>query len=121
MVDRELDPAIITGYHAHLYYDALTRASAAEIRKQIAAQFPKARLGNWHDEPVGPHPVGMYQVAFAVAEFARFVPWLMLNRREHCVLVHPLTGDDYTDHDHHALWLGDKLPLDLEFLRKAEN
>ena len=59
----------------------------------------------------------MYQIAFVVEDFARFVPWLMLNRGEHCVLVHPLTGDDYIDHAHHALWLGDKLTLDLESLR----
>jgi aromatic ring-cleaving dioxygenase len=120
MTEAELDPAAIAGYHAHLYYEASSRASAAAIREQIAVRFPQTRLGNWHDGPVGPHPIGMYQVAFAVTEFARFVPWLMLNRGEHCVLVHPLTGDDYKDHAHHALWLGDKLTLDLESLRKTE-
>ncbi len=118
MTDPDLDPTTITGYHAHLYYDAASRDDAAAIRTRIAAQFPRARLGNWHDGPVGPHPVGMYQVAFAVEDFALFVPWLMLNRGNHCVLVHPLTGDDYIDHAHHALWLGDKLTLDLESLRK---
>jgi aromatic ring-cleaving dioxygenase len=45
----------------------------------------------------------------------------MLNRGEHDVLVHPLTGDDYADHAHHAAWLGDKLPLDLDVLRKVES
>src|ERR1700720_2439231 len=119
MVDRELDPAAITGYHAHLYYDALTRASAAAIREQIAAQFPKARLGSWHDEPVGPHPVGMYQVAFAIEEFPRLVPWLMLNRDGLDVLVHPLTDDSVADHTQFALWLGTPLPLRIEVLRRG--
>jgi aromatic ring-cleaving dioxygenase len=119
MAEGDLDPATIIGYHAHLYYDAASRDGAATIRRRIAAQFPQVRLGNWHDGPVGPHPVGMYQIAFAVEDFARFVPWLMLNRGEHWVLVHPLTGDDYTDHAHHALWLGGKLTLDLESLRKG--
>lgn len=117
MIETITDPAAITGYHAHLYYDAASRGGAAAIRERIAARFPQARLGNWHDGPVGPHPVGMYQIAFAVADFPLFVPWLMLNRGEHNVLVHPLTGDDYADHAHHALWLGAKLPLDLESLR----
>jgi aromatic ring-cleaving dioxygenase len=121
MAETAFDPGAITGYHAHLYYDALTRKSAAKLRERIAALFPAARLGNWHDGPVGPHPVGMYQVAFAVADFPRLVPWLMLNRRDHVVLVHPLTGDDYADHAHHALWLGEKLPLDLEILRRIES
>jgi aromatic ring-cleaving dioxygenase len=121
MIEKNADPAAITGYHAHLYYDALTRQSAAKLRERIAVQFPQARLGNWHDGPVGPHPISMYQIAFGVAEFPRLVPWLMLNRGKHNVLVHPLTGDDYTDHAHHALWLGEKLPLDLEILRKLED
>jgi aromatic ring-cleaving dioxygenase len=121
MAEQNADPAAITGYHAHLYYDALTRQSAAKLRERIAVQFPQARLGNWHDGPVGPHPVGMYQIAFGVAEFPHLVPWLMLNRGKHDVLVHPLTGDDYADHAHHALWLGAKLPLDLEVLRKLKD
>jgi aromatic ring-cleaving dioxygenase len=119
MPEKPAATADITGYHAHLYYDALTRKSAAKLRERIAAQFPQARLGNWHDGPVGPHPVGMYQIAFETAEFPRLVPWLMLNRGQHDVLVHPLTGDAYADHAHHALWLGNKLPLDLEVLREA--
>jgi len=116
--DSKRAPAAISGYHAHLYYDALTRPSAAQIRDHIAAQFPTAQLGRWHDNPVGPHPTGMFQIAFAVADFPRLVPWLMLNRGHHCILVHPETGDDYADHAHHAMWLGEKLPLNLEMLRK---
>lgn len=76
------------------------------------------QLGRWHDRPVGPHPTAMYQVAFAVEEFPRLVPWLMLNRRDLSVLVHPLTGDDVADHSAHALWLGPPLPLRLEALRE---
>jgi DOPA 4,5-dioxygenase len=61
----------------------------------------------------------MYQVAFPVAEFPRLVPWLMLNRQGLTVLVHPETGDDYTDHADRALWLGAPLSLRLETLRRA--
>jgi DOPA 4,5-dioxygenase len=60
----------------------------------------------------------MYQVAFAVEDFPRLVPWLMLNRGELVVLVHPNTDDEYDDHAHHAVWLGAKLPLRLEVLKK---
>ena len=48
----------------------------------------------------------MYQVAFAVAEFPRLVPWLMLNRDGLDVLVHPLSGDSLADHTRFAMWLG---------------
>lgn len=114
----EVDPRKITGYHAHVYYDdAATRAEAAELREAIARHFMVV-LGRWRDQPVGPHPKPMYQVAFAPAEFARLVPWLALNHRGLSVLIHPETGDDPTDHSDHALWLGEKLPLDIEYLRR---
>lgn len=56
----------------------------------------------------------MYQVAFAPSEFARIVPWLMLNRDGLTVFVHPETGDDLADHRDHPLWLGEKLELNLK-------
>jgi DOPA 4,5-dioxygenase len=115
------DASEITGYHAHIYYeDAATRAFAGVLREEIAARF-KVVLGRWRDMPVGPHPKPMYQVAFAPEEFPRFVPWLALNHGNLSVLIHPETGDDPTDHSEYALWLGDKLPLDIEFLRHANH
>ncbi|HYM71533.1 MAG TPA: DOPA 4,5-dioxygenase family protein [Stellaceae bacterium] len=120
MADRFADPAEIKGYHAHIYYDpAKTRDAAERLRRGIGAVFPKAVIGNWHDEAVGPHTVSMYQVVFSVAEFAAVVPWLMLNRDGLDVLVHPLAGSAYDDHTVYAMWLGDKLPLRLDVLKRA--
>ena len=108
-------PAEITGYHAHIYYDDSTRDAAAKLREAIAARF-EVRLGRWRDEPVGPHPVAMYQVAFDADQFAAIVPWLMVNREGLTILVHPETGDDVPDHRDFPLWLGAVLPLNIEFL-----
>jgi DOPA 4,5-dioxygenase len=113
------DPGIISGYHAHLYYAPETRPTAERLRTAIGENFPRVRIGSWHDEPVGPHPVAMYQVAFAAEEFPRLVPWLMLNREGLDVLVHPLTDDSVADHTQFALWLGAPLPLRVEVLRKG--
>ena len=110
-----LDPTAITGYHAHIYYAPETRAVAERIRESLGAKFT-VQLGRWHDKPIGPHPQSMYQVAFAVEEFPRLVPWLMLNHEELSVLIHPLSGNDYDDHAHYASWLGPQLPLNLDFL-----
>jgi DOPA 4,5-dioxygenase len=110
-----VDPRTIAAYHAHIYYEpAASRDRAAAMRERIAAQFPQAKLGRWHDEPVGPHPRAMYQVAFPSEMLAAFVPWLMLNRGGLTVLLHPETGDAYTDHTAHAVWFGAMLPLRLE-------
>jgi aromatic ring-cleaving dioxygenase len=119
MTDAFADPGQVRGYHAHIYYDPETRATAERLRTGIGDRF-EARLGNWHDEPVGPHPVSMYQVAFAAEEFPALVPWLMLNRDGLDVLVHPLTDDSVADHTRHALWLGTPLPLRLEVLRRGQ-
>jgi aromatic ring-cleaving dioxygenase len=120
MAEGFADLAAITGYHAHVYYDpAATRDAAARVREGLGAAFSRATLGSWHDEAVGPHTVAMYQVAFAVEDFARLVPWLMLNRRGLDVLVHPLAGDAYDDHTVYAMWLGEKLPLRLDVLKRV--
>ncbi len=115
----EKDPHVITAYHAHVYYDpAKTRGVAERLRERVAAKFPQARLGRWHDETVGPHPQSMYQIAFPREMLAEFVPWLMLNRDGLTVLLHPETGDNYTDHSAHAAWFGAVLPLRLEVFRR---
>jgi DOPA 4,5-dioxygenase len=106
----------VGGFHAHIYYTLETKPVAARIREEIDRRFT-ATLGRWHDTPVGPHSAAMYQVAFATAEFARLVPWLMLHRNELSIFVHPLTGDDYADHATFSLWLGPALPLRLEVLK----
>ena len=113
----EHDAARIEGYHAHVYYTPETRAVAERLRAAIGRSFA-VRLGRWHDKPVGPHPISMYQVAFAVEEFERLVPWLMLNRAGLDVLVHPETGNDYEDHTAFAVWLGAPIPLKLDVLRR---
>ena len=69
MAEGFVEAGRISGYHAHVYYHPETRERAERLRGGIAERFA-ARLGSWHDEPVGPHPVAMYQVAFAIDEFS---------------------------------------------------
>lgn len=118
-VSPERDLEAIQHYHAHIYYDPASKERAARLRERIAAAFPDAVIGRWHDEPVGPHPVSMYQVAFATGMLATFMPWLMLNRDGLTILVHPGTGDGYADHTKHAAWLGGMLPLRLSQFKNA--
>jgi aromatic ring-cleaving dioxygenase len=114
------DPGIIRDYHAHIYYDPTSsRDRAARLREQVAAAFPEAKLGRWHDELVGPHTQSMYQIAFPRTMLASFLPWLMLNRDGLTILLHPGTGNDYADHSDHAVWFGAVLPLRLDVLKGA--
>jgi DOPA 4,5-dioxygenase len=109
----------ITGYHAHVYFDVATRDVAERVRKGLG-ETCVVELGTVHDKPVGPHSKPMFQAAFATDQFDKVVPWLMLNRDGLSILVHPITGQEIADHTAKALWLGDSLPIDVEFLRQFE-
>ncbi|MDJ0936107.1 MAG: DOPA 4,5-dioxygenase family protein [Kiloniellales bacterium] len=111
----EQAPPEITGFHAHVYYDAEQKPRAAALREAVEAHF-EVVMGRWHDAPIGPHPRGSYQIAFDPAVFGSLVPWLALNRDGLTILVHPETGDDVPDHTDHALWLGPPEPLDIDAL-----
>ena len=110
------DTGEISGYHAHVYYNTGSKPAAAELREAIGERFD-VKLGRWHDRPIGPHPRWSYQVAFDPGVFAEIVPWLALNRDDLVVFVHPNTGDDIADHTAHAIWLSEKVELDIDKLR----
>ncbi len=106
-----MSDATITGYHAHVYYpDEAARAEAATLREAVAERFD-TELGRWRDEPVGPHPIPMYQIKFGTETFATLVPWLQLHHGSLSVLIHPETGNHLADHTGYALWLGRQLAL----------
>lgn len=106
---------MIRAFHAHVYFDEETRALADHLRREVGRIFA-VKLGRVHARPVGPHPKGMFQIAFAPDLFSALVPWLMLHRSGLDILVHPETGQDLEDHSSHAAWLGNRLPLNLDAL-----
>jgi DOPA 4,5-dioxygenase len=111
--------ARIAHYHAHIYFDdAAQRDRAAVLREQVAERFT-VQLGRWRETPVGPHTKPMYQIAFERDQFAQLVPWLMLNRQDLVVLVHPNTDNPRRDHGVHGVWLGEVLPLKLDILPES--
>ncbi|HEY1243650.1 MAG TPA: DOPA 4,5-dioxygenase family protein [Hyphomicrobiaceae bacterium] len=105
----------ITSYHAHVYYDAGTRAAAVALCEAAGKTFG-VKVGRMHDNPVGPHPRGSCQLAFAAAEFAAVIPWLVLNRNGLTIFAHANTGDAVKDHTAHVIWLGPSETLDLSKL-----
>ena len=110
-----LDTDVIEDYHAHVYYDAASKETAARLRAAVEARF-EVTLGRWHDRPVGPHPRWSYQIAFETEIFGSLVPWLALNREGLVIFVHPNTGQDLPDHAQRAIWLGEKVELNLDVL-----
>ncbi len=113
---------MIQSFHAHVYYrDPAERARAEMLRQKIAERF-SVQLGRWHDNPIGPHERGMYQVAFNPEIFASFVPWLMLNRDNLTILLHPNTGHPRADHLKNSFWFGEVLTIEnVELLPEASD
>ena len=106
----------ISGYHAHVYFDAGTLDKARALCEAARERFGVV-MGRVHEKPVGPHPRWSCQLAFGPEKFAEVVPWLALNRAGLTVFLHPETGDPIADHTEHAVWMGEMLPLDIDALR----
>lgn len=103
-------------YHAHVYFEPNTMMTAINVLERFTSSvtnWTNIKVGKVHEGPVGPHPKGMFMIAFTQVDFGNIVSWLMLERHGLTVLVHPETGNELADHTIHPLWMGEILPLDL--------
>lgn len=107
----------ITGYHAHVYFDAETQHIARQVCEEVSRLFP-VKMGRMHAKTVGPHPRWSCQLGFVPDAFAQVIPWLMLNRQGLTIFTHPETGDHLADHRDRAVWMGEMLELDLSIFDK---
>jgi DOPA 4,5-dioxygenase len=105
----------IRNFHAHVYYDAASRAQAEKLCNAAGRKFG-VKVGRMHDNPVGPHPRGSCQLTVGNDQFSTVIPWLVRNRRGLTVFAHAQTGDALTDHTEHVLWLGPSEMLKLSAL-----
>ncbi len=107
----------IRDWHAHVYFDHASRDAARALRDEIVAELAgRLAMGRFHEQPVGPHPIGSYQLSITPGDFADVVGWLALHRGGLDVFVHPNTGDDLRDHRDHAIWIGRSYALNLAAL-----
>jgi aromatic ring-cleaving dioxygenase len=102
----------ITGYHAHVYFDAPDKERARRLCEAAGRAFALT-VGRMHDKPVGPHPRGSCQLAFKPELFGAVMPWLIANRDGLIVFAHAETGNALKDHTEHVMWLGPSETLDL--------
>jgi DOPA 4,5-dioxygenase len=104
------DTRTIADWHAHIYFDAVSRDAAAEL------QSGALRLGRFHERPVGPHPMWSFQLGFGGDLLAPMLAWLTLNHGALDVFMHPNTGDALVDHRDSAVWIGRSHELVLKSL-----
>ena len=103
---------VITGYHAHIYFDATSVVRARTLGEAAARELP-VDMGRVHEKCVGPHPMWSCQLTFAPGDLQQVLEWLMLNRDGLIIFTHPDTGDHLLDHRDRAIWMGAYLPLEL--------
>ena len=114
-VTGRLATSAIENFHAHVYYDAATRARALRLC-EAAGQAFGVKVGRMHDKPVGPHPRGSCQLTVGKDQFADVIPWLILNRKGLTIFTHAQTGNALKDHTDHVVWLGPSERLKLSAL-----
>ena len=89
-------------YHAHIYFSAEQRPTAAALRDRFrcltgAGEEPHILfVGPMRDGPVGPHPIPQYEIHFAAASRSGVIATIEASGLR--ALVHPLTDDDLADH-----------------------
>lgn len=113
----EAPPKLFKYYHTHIYFTAEQSAEAAALREKMQRELGDlVRAHGLHHEPIGPHPLPMFEADCLGESYLIVVSWLIANRGDLKVLIHPLSGDAMDDHTIYAQYLGEKLPLDLSVL-----
>ncbi|KAJ6456409.1 DOPA-like domain-containing protein [Mycena sanguinolenta] len=115
----------IKEWHFHIYFhqgNAEEHHAAMELRDAVLrlrrdGAFIAVPLFRVNTEPMGPHPVGSYEIWVPAETFASVFSYLCMNRGSLSILVHPLTRDEAPifnrDHENRRAWIGPAYPLDL--------
>ncbi|KAK1755664.1 DOPA-like domain-containing protein [Echria macrotheca] len=118
------------GFDIHVYYFDSQKEYARQLWERIRREFPELRIYKFWEQPVGPHPVAMFEVnVLSPAEFGAFVAWLAIWRGPLSVLVHPNTIEEglptgereLKNHTQRAMWMGERIPLDTAIFRRMPN
>ncbi|KAL0955747.1 hypothetical protein HGRIS_001962 [Hohenbuehelia grisea] len=114
----------IKEWHFHIYFhqnNADEHHAALQLRDSVLrlrrdGAFVAVPLFRVNTAPIGPHPVGSYEIWVPSESFASVFSYLCMNRGDLSILVHPLTREERKDHEIRNAWIGPSYPLDLSSL-----
>ncbi len=86
------------------------------IDDSILPQLNTSNVPLVNNDPIGPHPVGSYEVWTPKESIAEALSFFMLRRGELSILLHPLTVHTIQDHTGRSMWLGKSFNLDYTVL-----
>ncbi|KAJ7118971.1 DOPA-like domain-containing protein [Mycena epipterygia] len=92
----------IKEWHFHIYFhqgNAEEHHAALELRDAVLrlrrdGAFIAVPLFRVNTDPIGPHPVGSYEIWVPSETFSSVFSYLCVNRGPLSILVHPLTRDE---------------------------
>ncbi|KAL1947240.1 hypothetical protein VTO73DRAFT_14201 [Trametes versicolor] len=121
---KEVVESEIKEWHFHIYFhqrNADEHHAALELRDAVLrlrrdGAFVAVPLFRVNTDPIGPHPVGSYEIWCPSESFVSVYSYLCLNRGTLSILIHPLTREERKDHETRQSWLGPSFPLDLSTL-----
>ncbi|KAI1791521.1 DOPA-like domain-containing protein [Ganoderma leucocontextum] len=121
---KEVVESEIKEWHFHIYFhqrNADEHQAALELRDAVLrlrrdGAFVAVPLFRVNTDPIGPHPVGSYEIWCPAESFVSVYSYLVQNRGNLSVLIHPLTREERKDHEIRQAWLGPPFPLDLSTL-----
>ena len=67
----------------------------------------------------GPFVSGEWSIFIPVGYYSLVVPWMLQNRGEFSMILHPNTGFEYEDHSIWAMWAGEPWPLDMTIFEQG--
>ncbi|KII89409.1 hypothetical protein PLICRDRAFT_110062 [Plicaturopsis crispa FD-325 SS-3] len=124
---EEVVKSEVKEWHFHIYFhqrNADEHHAALELRDAVLrlrrdGAFVAVPLFRVNTEPMGPHPVGSYEIWVPSESFASVFSYLAQHRGSLSILVHPLTREA-VNHEFRNAWIGPSFPLDLSTLPLQE-
>lgn len=107
-----------TVYHAHVYFDTESRATAERVRESLIQDIPQLIYrGQLIPMSIGPHPKPMFELHIP-GDYINFaMASIDVLREGLSVLIHPVHDDELRAHTADARWLGARLPINTDILK----
>ena len=110
---------MVQTYHAHVYFALDEFNLAGQVQVNIAHVLPQlSYVGELIPVPIGPHPMPMFEIHIPATDFKYAMATIDKLRNGLSVLIHPVQHDEVAAHTVDAVWLGEALKLNIDFLKK---
>ena len=81
------------------------------VTSAIVPGLDDSKVPYFNTGPIGPHPCGSFEIWVPQEYLPHMLSFMMFNRGDITVLVHPLGKTEVRDHTVDAMWLGNPYPI----------